>query len=254
MAVTVNQRNSRPGARNIRIGSSGVGRTAMEDGTALRVTTTSALIYQTLRNEIVSLRRRPGESILEKEIGAQFGVSRTPVREAILRLAAEKLVEIFPQSGTFVARIPIDELPEAIVIRKALEEVAMRAAAEHASRAQVTSLRANLDLQREAIAAENYDSFRSIDDAFHADIAKIAGYPGIWPIVRSLKIQVDRYCHLTLPKPGRMARLLREHSAIYRAIRDHDADLAAAELRAHIDGIMTGVAAPENIAEMVMTR
>src|SRR3954454_24978491 len=68
-----------------------------------------------LRDELVSLARRPGEAIVEKEIAAAYGVSRTPVREAVLRLADEGLIEIFPQSGTFGARIPIAALPEAII-------------------------------------------------------------------------------------------------------------------------------------------
>src|SRR3954468_13593842 len=86
----------------------------------------AARLHAELRDELVSLARRPGEAIVEKEIAAAYGVSRTPVREAVLRLADEGLIEIFPQSGTFVARIPIAALPEAIIIRKALEETTAR--------------------------------------------------------------------------------------------------------------------------------
>ena len=223
------------------------------DGVEVRANT-SALIYQTLRGEIVSLQRRPGEPIVEKDISAQFGVSRTPVREAVLRLASERLIEIVPQFGTFVARIPLDALSEAIVIRKALEEVTVRRAAEHATRAQVAGLRANLDLQREVVAAGNFDAFRKADDALHAMFAEIAGFPGIWAVVQAQKIQVDRYCHLTLPKPGRMARLIREHTAICKAIREGDADRATKELHVHLDGILAGVDTPDNIAELVVAR
>ena len=66
------------------------------------------------------MRLPPGETISEKELCTTYGVSRTPVREAIQRLADEKLVDIVPQTGTFVGRIPYEDLPEAIVIRKAL--------------------------------------------------------------------------------------------------------------------------------------
>jgi DNA-binding GntR family transcriptional regulator len=230
------------------------GRTVVRDGAELRGASTSALIYQALRTDIVSLRRMPGDPIVEKDIGAQFGVSRTPVREAILRLAAEKLIEIVPQFGTFVARIPLDVLPEALVIRKALEDVTVRGAAERATRAQITALQANLHQQRDAIAAGDLDGFRQVDDAFHAAIAEAAGYPGIWPVVQSVKIQVDRYCHLTLPKPGRMARLVREHTAICKAIADHDPDRAADKLVEHVDGIMTDVEVPENIGKLSLPR
>lgn len=227
---------------------------SIRDELDLRSASTSALIYQVLWNDIVSLRRYPGDPILEKEIAAQFGVSRTPVREAILRLSNEKLIEILPQSGTFVARIALDTLPEAIVVRKALEDVTVRAAAVKASRTQIATLRANLELQKVQAAEADYEGFRKTDDTFHTLIAEAAGYPGIWEIIKSVKIKVDRYCHLSLPKPGRIARLIKEHTAIFSAIRDHEPDRAAEAIHAHLDAIMTGVEMPDNLAVFTVTR
>ncbi|WP_313199035.1 GntR family transcriptional regulator [Rhizobium sp.] len=227
---------------------------SIRDELDLRSASTSALIYQVLWNDIVSLRRYPGDPILEKEIAAQFGVSRTPVREAILRLSNEKLIEILPQSGTFVARIALDTLPEAIVVRKALEDVTVRAAAVKASRTQIATLRANLELQKVQAAEADYEGFRKTDDTFHTLIAEAAGYPGIWEIIKSVKIKVDRYCHLSLPKPGRIARLIKEHTAIFNAIRDHEPARAAEAIHAHLDAIMTGVEMPENLAVFTVTR
>ncbi|AYD04073.1 GntR family transcriptional regulator (plasmid) [Neorhizobium sp. NCHU2750] len=227
---------------------------SIRDELDLRTASTSALIYQVLWNDIVSLRRYPGDPIMEKEIASQFGVSRTPVREAILRLANEKLVEILPQSGTFVARIALDTLPEAIIIRKALEEVTVRAACEKATRAQIATLRANLELQKVEAAEANYEGFRKTDDTFHTLIAEAAGYPGIWEIIKSVKIKVDRYCHLSLPKPGRISRLIKEHTAIYNAIRDHEPDRATEAMHVHLDAIMSGVEMPENLAVLTVSR
>src|SRR6202795_4786700 len=85
-----------------------------------RAATAASRIYGDLRAELLSLQRRPGEVISEAEIALSYGVSRTPVREAILKLSDEGLLEIFPQSGIFVSRIPIAALPEAIIVRKAL--------------------------------------------------------------------------------------------------------------------------------------
>src|SRR5262245_56115145 len=82
-------------------------------GTSLQ-SGTWQLVYQGLRARIVSMEMRPGEQISDSDLARRFGVSRTPVREAIQRLASEGLVEIFPQSGTFVARIPYEDLPEAM--------------------------------------------------------------------------------------------------------------------------------------------
>src|ERR1700761_144438 len=87
-----------------------------------RSATAAARIYADLRAEMVSLARRPGEAISEGEIASYYGVSRTPVREAILKLSDEGLVEIFPQSGINFSRIPITALPEASSICGSLKD------------------------------------------------------------------------------------------------------------------------------------
>jgi DNA-binding GntR family transcriptional regulator len=194
-------------------------------------------VYRALREEIVWLKRKPGEPIVEKSIAVERNVSRTPVREALLRLAAEGLVDTVSKSGTFVARIPLRALPEAIVVRKALEQVTARSAAMLARQSEVTGLRAILERQREADAAGDRTSFHSADEAFHAAIATAARYPGIWSLVQDVKTQIDRYRLLTLPQAGRMARVIKEHAAIVAAIEDHDADRAAAAMEGHLDGL-----------------
>src|SRR5271168_1373392 len=147
-----------------------------------RLSRVPAMIYADLRAQIMSLERRPGEPILESQIASAYGVSRTPVREAVLKLADEGLIEIFPQSGTFAARIPLAALPETIVIRKALEETSARAA-ERAQRSQVIALLAQLERQREARRAGDRNTFHQADEAFHGAIAGAAGYRGIWALV-----------------------------------------------------------------------
>jgi GntR family transcriptional regulator, rspAB operon transcriptional repressor len=151
-----------------------------------------------------------------------MGVSRTPVREAILKLADEGLLEIFPQSGIFVSRIPMAALPEAIIIRKALEETTARLAAERATSSQILALHSILERQREASAAKDDDAFHRADEMFHATIAEVAGYPGIWTLIQQVKVHVDRYRRLTLPQEGRITRVIAEHEAILGAIEAHD--------------------------------
>ena len=207
-----------------------------------RAATAAAVIHRDLRDEIVSLRRKPGEAVAEKQIAEAYGVSRTPVREAVLKLADEGLIEIFPQSGTFVARIPLAALPEAIAIRRALEEATVRRAAGRASRSQIAALRANLERQREMETNDDHEGFHQADEAFHALIAEIAGYPGFWTLVQQVKMQVDRYRRLTLPVGGRIGAVIAEHEAIAAAIADHDPDRAVAALTAHIDDLQVTIA------------
>ena len=201
----------------------------------------ASVIYRDLRDDIVSLRRAPGDPVVEKQIAEAYGVSRTPVREAVLKLADEGLIEIFPQSGTFVARIPLSTLPEAIAIRRVLEEATVRYAAERATRSQVANLRANLELQHERDAAGDREGFHQADEAFHALLAETAGYPGFWTVTQQVKVQVDRYRHLTLPVTGRIGKAIAEHEAIVDAIAAHDPDRAARALTEHLDDLQLAI-------------
>jgi GntR family transcriptional regulator, rspAB operon transcriptional repressor len=203
-----------------------------------RTATVASRIYADLRAELVSLARRPGEAISEGEIAYSYGVSRTPVREAILKLSDEGLVEIFPQSGINVSRIPIAALPEAIVIRRALEETTARLTAEQATPSQILALRSIVERQREADAARDREAFHQADELFHATIAEIAKYPGIWKLIQQVKVHVDRFRQLTLPQAGRMTTVIAEHERILAAIEAHDAEDAASAMAKHIERLL----------------
>ncbi len=198
-------------------------------------------IYADLRAQLLSLERVPGAPISDAELAQAYGFSRTPAREALRKLANEGLVEIFPQSGTFVARIPLAALPEAIVIRKALEETSARLAAERARRSQVIALFADIERQREAARLGDRDAFHKADEAFHCAIAEAAGYRGIWTLVEQVKVHVDRYRRLTLPQAGRMSRAIAEHSAIAAAIKSGGGARAARAMALHLDGLLTDI-------------
>ncbi len=212
-----------------------------------RAATAASKIYSDLRTELVSLQRRPGEVISEAEIALSYGVSRTPVREAILKLSDEGLLEIFPQSGIFVSRIPIAALPEAILIRKALEATTAQLAAERATSSQILVLHSILERQREANAARDRDAFHQADEMFHATIAEVAGYPGIWTLIQQVKVHVDRYRRLTLPQEGRIGRTIAEHEAILDAIESHDPAGARAALEFHLERLLSDISATQSI-------
>ena len=203
--------------------------------------TVATQVYLALRTDIIAMHIAPGQAINEKAVGLKHGVSRTPVREALLRLAGEQLVEIFPQSGTFVTRIPIAALPEAIMVRKALENVTVRLAAKNGTEAEINRLRENLAEQKAFVRRDDRLGFHITDQNFHAVIADVAGHPNIWRLVTQVKAQVDRYCMLTLPAPGRMKFLIDEHTEILDAIVAHDEARAGAAIAVHLDWLSNGV-------------
>jgi len=213
----------------------------------------SAAIYRALREDILGMRRRPGDPIVEKQIARAYGVSRTPVREAMLRLADEELVDIYPQSGTFVARIPVDELPEAMEIRAALEERMSAFAAERASDVDIAGLRACVERQRNAVDARDQETFHREDETLHRLTADISGFPRFWSMIEQVKLQIDRYRRLTLPEPGRMAAVLVEHERIVEAIAARDPVAAIRATQAHMASLRAGLESAREVSPYYFT-
>ncbi|ANK95000.1 MULTISPECIES: GntR family transcriptional regulator [Rhizobium] len=212
-----------------------------EVGPRLRRVTTAGAIYERLYADIVSLRMPPGLLLQEKRIAEDFGVSRTPVREALLRLSEGGLVDIYPQSGTVVSRVPVASIPEAVVVRKALEGTTVEAAAETASAADIAHLDAIISRQRSLAALGNASNFHEEDEAFHEAIAEIAGYPGIWALLKTVKVQIDRARRLALPALGRMDNVVREHIVIRNALAAHDAAAARGAMIHHLSAVIPDV-------------
>lgn len=192
-------------------------------------------VYNQLHKSIVSLELMPGSPISEQEIAQAQNVSRTPVREAILRLSKECLVEVVPKSGTYVGRIPLASLPEALIAKSALERVTIEAAAKRATLSQIMKLKASLEEQREAAKAGNYEYFDEADEAFHELIAVIADYPDIWAMIKQLKVQINRTRRLILQDEGVMKMKLEEHALIIDAIENKKAALASSLMEEHME-------------------
>jgi DNA-binding GntR family transcriptional regulator len=184
------------------------------------------------------MQLRPGDPVIEKDVSAKYGFSRTPVREAIQRLADERLIEVFPQSGTFVSRIPYADLPEAMVIRKALESASVRLATDKASKSQLLALAMIIEQQREAAQSLDRAAFHRADESFHSKIAEISGFPGIWRQVLQVKVQVDRYRRLTLAQEGRMVEVIADHERVLEGISSGASDVAVAAMCAHLDNVL----------------
>jgi DNA-binding GntR family transcriptional regulator len=198
----------------------------------------SRRVYLCLRQRIVEMSMLPGERIVEREIAKELGISRTPVHEAVQRLADEALVEVLPRSGTFVARIPLDALEEAMLVRNALETAIIEKAAQRASADGVARLRAILEEEEAAVEANDLRAFHRSDEQFHAALAELSGYPGVWPIILQAKTQMDRYRQLTLPLEGRMRGVLDEHRTVVDAVESGDPAQAVEAMREHLDHVL----------------
>lgn len=210
---------------------------------SVRAIPASARIHGVLREQIVGMEIPPGALLQEKQIALACGVSRTPVREALLKLADERLVDIFPQYGTFVSRISIPAMRDAMMIREALERAAVRAAATYAGGGDIAALRGLLVEQHALHEAGRLAAFHAADEVFHQTISEIAGHPNLWRVVRQEKAHVDRCRILSLPQPGRRAMVLSDHGAIVDAIACGDPDAAEKTMLDHLGKVLPSVAA-----------
>lgn len=198
--------------------------------------TTATRVFAYLRDDIVALRRVPGSPLREKEVAAAFNVSRTPVREAILKLADERLVDIFPQRGTFIARINTAEVFDALFLRIAVESAAAATAAERSSREAAIHLGDNLRRHEEIAARTSMGTaFYQVDEEFHQALLDISGHPTIWRVVNNAKAHMDRVRRLALPDPGHFQHVLRGHRRIVEAVASGDGPAAAAAARDHLE-------------------
>lgn len=201
----------------------------------------SAQLYDIIRNGIVQLRLHPGAVINEKEICSRLGVSRTPLREAILQLAGENLVSVVPSTGTRVAPIHIQDAFDGQLVRDALEMRVVRLAAARMTHAYERALAANMAAQREADAAHDFDNFYLLDEEFHRLISECGASPNVWRIINGAKAQLDRVRRLALRRTNHAATTLVEHQAVFDGLIRRDAERAAAAMQAHLDRVFESV-------------
>jgi DNA-binding GntR family transcriptional regulator len=192
-------------------------------------------VYRILRQAILTLRMPPGAVIIEKDITNHLGISRTPVRDAIRLLAEERLVNIKPQSGTYVALIDRHRLEEGRLIRRALEIEGIRLAARHVDEAAIERLHDLIALQARAAAKGRHAEFIAHDDAFHQFISELSGHERLWGIINRSKAHLDRVRHLSSPLPREASKAIAQHRAIVGALARGGAERAVKALAHHLD-------------------
>jgi GntR family transcriptional regulator, rspAB operon transcriptional repressor len=197
----------------------------------------TAQVYDRVRRAIVMLEMPPGASVSEKMICEQLGISRTPLREAILQLHAEKLVEVRPNAGTFVSQIDLQHVMDGQVVREALEMKVVRLAARKVTREFARALDFNLHQQRVLAADKDYEGFYDLDEAMHQMICEFGSSPQIWRIVTGAKAHLDRVRRLAFPEDHHLDIVLAEHTAIIDGLKAGDAKAAATAMSGHLNRV-----------------
>lgn len=191
-------------------------------------------VYLSLKDAILTLTFHPGEILRKPEICAELGVSRSPVAEAVARLAVEALVDVVPQAGTFVARFSMDEIREGAFLREALEVAAVDLVAQSITEDQLVLLRRNLRVQEALVADGDADGFYHLDSQMHELILSFTGFRRLSTLSETAWVHVNRARQLILPAPGRVQATLREHQAILAAIEARNPATARSAVRRHL--------------------
>jgi DNA-binding GntR family transcriptional regulator len=193
--------------------------------------------YAVLFERIMTLDLAPGAALSDREICDALGVSRTPVREALIRLTAIGLVMIQPRSRTFVSRISIKRALDANLVRRELEAACAREAAASATPAAGARLADLITQQGLAAARGDAKRFYALDVAFHAAIHDMAGNAICHAVIQDMRAVIDRIRHLSLSTDPETAEIIADHTAIVTAIRCGDSARADTAMRRHIDRV-----------------
>lgn len=195
--------------------------------------------YQALREAILNLKYRPGEALRKREVCEALGVSRSPVAEAIARLAQERLLIVVPQAGTYVTRFSLDEIREGAFLREAIELAAVELLAGKITDDEVKQLKRNLRVQSALVEDGDFAGFYQMDRALHEMLLSFTGFRKLHDVAVAAWVHVDRARQLVLPVPGRVAETLEEHQAIVAALEAHNPERARQAMRYHLGQLMT---------------
>ena len=189
--------------------------------------------YHAIREMIVSVELRPGAVIDERGLMERLGIGRTPTREALRRLAQERLVEVYPRRGMFVTSVEIRDLASLAEVRSALESHAARLAAERATeedRSELEALLGELGGRSELDVRE----LMALDERIHRQVSRCAHNPFLEATLEEYYVLALRIWYLALDRAPELERAVLGHRELLEAIRDGDADRAEATMRRHV--------------------
>ncbi|WP_435136290.1 GntR family transcriptional regulator [Pseudopelagicola sp. nBUS_19] len=207
--------------------------------------TLSSRVYLSLKDAILSLTYQPGQIMRKRDICEQLGTSRSPVSEAVTRLAAEGLVDVIPQAGTFVARFSMDEIREGAFLREALELAAVEHVAKTITDEQIKQLKRNIRVQEALVEDLDVQGFYELDSEMHYMILSFTNYRRLAAMSETSWLQVNRARQLILPNPKRVVDTLTEHKTIIAALEARNPSEARQATKIHLRQLLMNLEAVE---------
>lgn len=193
------------------------------------------VVFNTLRNAILTGELEPGERLMEIKLADKLGVSRTPIREAIRKLELEGLVVMTPRKSAEVARITKEDLTDVLEVRRVLEDLAIDLSCENATKEEIDEMEENLKKFMEAIKKSDIKEIALIDVDFHEIIYKSTKNRRLIQILGNLREQMYRYRMEYIKDKETRENLAREHRIIIDSIIKKDSEAGKKAILEHID-------------------
>ena len=191
-------------------------------------------VFQSIREDILSGRYEQNTELKEAAIGAELGVSRTPVREALRQLELEGLVTIIPNRGAYVKMITAKDVQDIYVIRSMLEGLCARWATQSITDEQLDSMEETLCLSEYHTSKKNYEKLYELDSLFHEQLYEAGGSRILNHILSDFHDYVKMVRKATISTSSRSVTSTEEHRAIFEAIKEKDPDKAEALAKEHV--------------------
>ncbi|NGZ86874.1 GntR family transcriptional regulator [Duganella sp. SAP-35] len=200
-------------------------------------------VFDHLRELITTLALKPLASLQRNDLSAYYGLSSTPVRDALTKLSEEGLVDIYPQQATVVRAIDVQSAMQAQFLRLALEVEIADQLAQQVTPQLIGTLGNLISQQQLALSLGDFDTFVKVDMAFHRQMFASANVEQLWHWVRQQSGNLDRLRRLHVPIEGKAARVVADHRGIVAAIEVGDSAQAMANVRSHLTGTLTQIEA-----------
>lgn len=192
------------------------------------------LVYEELKKNIISMRLKPGQAMSTQEMATKLNVSRTPVREAFLRLQAEGLVEMIPQRETIVSRIDIKRVEQEKFIRECLELGVINRFLEKKDQEVIRSMSQSIEIQKQCDEARDFAGFLDADDRFHKVLFEAAGQQMAWETIANRNGHYNRFRILFVQSADMVESSIRQHADIVRFLEMGEEENVRKALTAHI--------------------
>lgn len=193
------------------------------------------VVFNTLRQAILTGELKPGERLLEIHLANKLGVSRTPIREAIRKLELEGLVIMIPRRGAEVAQITEKSMNDVLEVRRALDALCVELACERITKEELADLKAACEAFEDAVKDGDLTRIAKTDVELHDIIVHATGNDRLIQLVNNLSEQMYRYRFEYIKDVSQHATLIEEHRIIYESIVKKDKETASLEAKIHID-------------------